>query len=533
MVLDVRPTSFVEQIEGERVRRVDVYLVSQLPTPNPLSTSYQVPGAQSPAGISGAPQVTSPRGGVEPTPQPVNININGIYPSLGGIQPQLRNDPNQSGGTVVGPAPQVNAPQNGPPTQMQILDGVIELWVGATDGFVRAAHLRMNVPSSRQDRPGRLEPVWQDTWVWFEDINEPFTITAPMNLTPPTPQPALATAIARATEEAASAANRPTTSGPTSSGPIPLPVRGAPTDPSAGGVSATPSGLEPRPVGTADANVAASERALLALASASGPRTGSKVTEVGVMLDVPWRGTIDSSGATVSTDGPAALGMVLESFGVTAPTADLQALATRWDEVRTDGDSVSIETLVRMAERGALRPIGTGRGPGGGDWTAAMAREFIRKGYPVLALVRPQVLTGGAVDPEQADRFIVLVGYDGDDVIYHDPTVENGAARRIDSMTLDQSWSQATPPRQGVVFGFGASVIGLLDGPGRSAQLRPEATATPQPITIRTTPTTELEPTPVVSEQAPAEGSGPHPALLAFLGILAGGVGFLIARLYR
>jgi hypothetical protein len=225
--------------------------------------------------------------------------------------------------------------------------------------------------------------------------------------------------------------------------------------------------------------------------------------------------------------------MILESFGVTAPTADLQALATRWEEVRTDGDSVSIETLVRIAERGALRPIGTGRGPGGGDWTAAMAREFIRKGYPVLALVRPQVLGGGEVDPEQADRFIVLVGYDGDDVIYHDPTVSDGAALRIDSMTLDQAWGQATPPRQGVVFGFGASVIGLLDGPGRSAQLRPEPTATPQPITIRTTPTTDVEPTPVTVDQAPAEGGGPHPALLAFLGILAGGVGFLIARLYR
>jgi hypothetical protein len=224
--------------------------------------------------------------------------------------------------------------------------------------------------------------------------------------------------------------------------------------------------------------------------------------------------------------------MILESFGVTAPTADLQALATRWDEVRTDGDSVSIETLVRMAERGGLRPIGTGRGPGGGDWTATMAREYIRKGYPVLALVRPQVLSGGDVDPEQADRYIVLVGYDRDDVIYHDPSVDNGAARRVDGMTLDQAWVQATPPRQGVVFGFGASVIGLLDGPGRSAQLRPEPTATPQPISIRTTPSADAEPTPIGAEQAPTEG-GPHPALLAFLGVLAGGVGFLIARLYR
>jgi hypothetical protein len=250
-----------------------------------------------------------------------------------------------------------------------------------------------------------------------------------------------------------------------------------------------------------------------------------------VLLDVPWRGTTDATGATIATDGPAAIGMLLESFGVTAPTADLQSLAERWEETRTDGDSVSIDTLVRMAERGALRPIGTGRGPGGGDWTAAMARDFIRKGHPVLALVRPQILSGGDVAPDQADRFIVLIGFEGDEIIYHDPSVEPGAARRIDDLTLDQAWMQATPPRQGVVFGFGASVIGLLDGPGRSAQLKPEPTATPQPINVRTVPTDVV---PAVAEPIePPTESGPPPALLAFLGILAGGVGFLIARLYR
>ncbi|MFN0074683.1 MAG: hypothetical protein ACKVVP_24635, partial [Chloroflexota bacterium] len=238
------------------------------------------------------------------------------------------------------------------------------------------------------------------------------------------------------------------------------------------------------------------------------------------------------AGANVATDGPTSLGMILESFGVTAPTADLQALAERWQETKTDGDSVSIDTLVRIAERGALRPIGTGRGPGGGDWTAAMARDFIRRGYPVLALVRPQVLFSGELAPEQADRFIVLIGYEGDEIIYHDPVSSDGTARRIDALTLDQAWVQATPPRQGVVFGFGASVVGLLDGPGRSAQVKPEPTATPQPFAIRATPVVVVAPTPEPVEQPPVE-SGPPPALLAFLGILAGGVGFLIARLYR
>lgn len=520
MVLDVRPTRFTEQIDGEMVMRVDVLLVNQIPTPNPLLAT-QTAGSgviSSSAGPSGSS-----------TPQPVNVT--GLYPSTGGIYPQLRNDPGVSvSQPVVAPS--------AAPNQLQIIDGIIELWVAASDGYVRAAHLRLNMPSARLDRPGRLEPVSLDAWVWYSDVNQAFTISAPTSLTPPTPQPALATAIARATEEARNATNASASSSSGStSGPIPVPVRGGLSDPSPGGSTsggAQPGGAQPqpKPIGTPDPNVTAAERALLALASASGPRTGSKVTETGIMLDVPWRGLQDPAGANVATDGPTALGMILEAFGVTAPTADLQALAARWQESKTDGDSVSIETLVRIAERGALRPIGTGRGPGGGDWTAVMARDFLRRGYPVLALVRPQIITGGAVAPDQPDRFIVIVGFEGDELIYHDPAVEGGAALRVSATTLDQAWIQATPPRQGVVFGFGASVVGLLDGPGRSAQVKPEATATATSISVRATPTVLVIPPSEPLEVAPSE-SGPHPALLAFLGILAGGVGFLIARMYR
>ncbi len=149
---------------------MDVFVVSQIPTPNPLTATYQL-GPSQPAPTSASGQL-SPSVGT--TPQSVNINITGIYPSLGGIQPQLRNDPG-TGSLVITPAPAVTN-SSSTPTQMQIIDGVIELWVGATDGLVRAAHLRLNLPSAREDCPGRLEPGWQDTWVWCSEINEPFTM---------------------------------------------------------------------------------------------------------------------------------------------------------------------------------------------------------------------------------------------------------------------------------------------------------------------------------------------------------------------
>jgi len=481
VVRDVYPTSDWADLDGEIVQRYEVPLGLAVPPPV--------------AALSVSGQVSAPVGapaGAQATPLPVATPV---------------------------PAP----------GQLLVMDGMAELWVSPLDKLVRLAHLQMFVPSVRQERAGRLEPAAVDVWVGFEDHNAPFTINVPLALAPATPLPAAATAAARAAE-GTPAAGVPT--GPGASIRPVLPTALAQRPPEG-------TGAEPAegPVSIADASLArsaAAERALLALASASGPRSGSRVDASGVVLDVPWRSVFDASGV-VATDGPASLSMILEAFGVAAPTGDLQALADRWQETRVAGEPIRLDTLIRMAERGSLRPIGTGRGPGGGDWTAALARDFIRRGYPVLALVRPAALLDGTSDDSQPDRFIVLMGVDGTQILYHDPTLAAGATRPIDPFTLDQAWASATPPRQGVVFGFGAGVIGLLDtNPRQPAPLtaRGEATLVPTVAIVAVTPTVLTEEQ-LARPETPAPAGGLHPIVLGFLGVLACGIGFLLARLYR
>ena len=58
-------------------------------------------------------------------------------------------------------------------------------------------------------------------------------------------------------------------------------------------------------------------------------RTSSRPCSMSrLMTRVPWRSQlVDPSGASLTTDGPASLGMILEAYGVMVGTADLEALA--------------------------------------------------------------------------------------------------------------------------------------------------------------------------------------------------------------
>ena len=130
---------------------------------------------------------------------------------------------------------------------------------------------------------------------------------------------------------------------------------------------------------------------------------------------------------------------------------------------------------------------------------------------------------------------VVLMGFDGDTLLYHDPSSPDGAARRAPPTELDPAWANAAPARQGVALGFGTNLSSLLDAPGRQAAATPAPTATAKPLPTLQAPA-------IATPQAEAGlqrsdsgglGGGIHPALLAFLAALTGGVGFVLARLLR
>jgi hypothetical protein len=222
--------------------------------------------------------------------------------------------------------------------------------------------------------------------------------------------------------------------------------------------------------------------------------------------------------------------MIMEAYGVIVSSADLQALGERYQEAREPGETLRAETLTRLAERGSLR-----RRDSGVEWSAAIARDYLRRGYPVLALVNPSLLTDAPPDQTFAapDRYIVLVGFDGDQLLYQDSASEAGEAS-VNAAALDRAWAAASPPRQGQAYGFGTNGIGLIGPPAQAAGAA--GTQAPQVTRVPATsvPIATAVPTPPGAEtQTTAAGFVLQPALIVFLIVLAGGVGFVVSRLVR
>ena len=261
-----------------------------------------------------------------------------------------------------------------------------------------------------------------------------------------------------------------------------------------------------------------------------------------MLLAVPWRGLpVGPTEVARAADGPASLGMILEAFGVGVGTPDLDALTTEWQRPSSPTESVQLATLIRIGERGSLRPLGPAFGSGGDEWTAALARDYLRRGYPVLALVQPALLSdlprpataasAEAVLPAavaQPARYVVLMGLEGEYLLYHDSATPDGAARRVLAADLDRAWAGVNPSRPGAAFGFGTGVVGLLD-PSRQASGTPAATAP-----AATAPAVSAAPRIEVVAQGvdqPSAPSGFHPAVLAFFTLLGAAASYLVARL--
>ena len=222
--------------------------------------------------------------------------------------------------------------------------------------------------------------------------------------------------------------------------------------------------------------------------------------------------------------------MILEAYGVNVKSADLQALGEKSQESLEPGDALRMETLTRLSERASLRTVGSGV-----EWNAAVARDYLRRGYPVLAFVRPGLLFDPPLEraPADPDRYIVLVGFDGDQLLYQDPSSESGE-HSVAPQILDRAWAAAAPPRQGQAFGFGSNWTSLIGPPGQTTAL---ATRAPQTTRLAATavPATAVAVvvTPPVTENTAPAGFGLQPVFVLFLVAVAGGVGFVVSRLIR
>ncbi|MCC7370217.1 MAG: C39 family peptidase [Chloroflexi bacterium] len=404
----------------------------------------------------------------------------------------------------------------------------VEAWVGLEDGLIRSERMTARVLPPIGDPKRMPDPIEFDMVLTYSDVNLPITI-----IPPPVPTP---TAI-------------PPTAGPASQGAgQPAAVQPAPDNGRQSGLQAptpglpgfpTPETSEPpesvieggeQPAQPSNATpgqreqALAAERALVALATGGQPRTGSYARGNNIVLDIPFRTQLDNTNYAPTNSGPASLAMVLGGYGTNVAVSDLRALMNGLDGNYSPGATVRIETIARVAERGGLNVIDLYRGARFNEWTVEQVREMIRRGYPVATLVQGAVLPGGTPQGAARERFITIVGMDGDELIYHDPAYPDegqGAARRIPGRLLEQGWLAASTPRLAAGFSLGPEGRGMLDS-ARSTEVGPGTpVASPSPDLQATVPViATLEPTPTPPAPEYPFGLPVHPVLVLFWLIL-------------
>jgi hypothetical protein len=294
-----------------------------------------------------------------------------------------------------------------------------------------------------------------------------------------------------------------------------------------------------------DGQLAASERARAALGSPGEPRLNSAKGADAVLLDVTFRTAQDGSEYSDTNSGVAALAMAMDSYGFSVPTADLRSLANELDRNYDVGEQPRIDLLSRVGQTAGLRSVGLYQGARLALWTADGVREKLRSGYPVLTMLRPPNPAG----PAEADRehYVLFIGYEGPDLIYHDPTYadEAGARRRIPSELLLQSWMDSPYSSRAAGLALGRSELGLFAAPAdlkaaaRSPELALGLTPVAPPTSVAVAPASlpglvpdaDLPLKAVVEAPAPspdpavsggAFGLPPlHPLMLAFFGVAA------------
>ncbi|MGH2457321.1 MAG: C39 family peptidase [Chloroflexota bacterium] len=175
----------------------------------------------------------------------------------------------------------------------------------------------------------------------------------------------------------------------------------------------------------------------------------------GFVLDVPYRGQYDGSPYQNSNCGPAALGMVLQAYGIQATTAQLRAAADQLQGTTGYDQGVALDFLQAIAQEAGLRTEGlTGANGRYRQWSIADLIAEVREGHPVITLVRYATLPDHAGSTSTSDHYVVVIGVTDQGLIINDPafTGNGGFRRPLAPDALMKAWRAASIPDQAVAF---------------------------------------------------------------------------------
>lgn len=169
--------------------------------------------------------------------------------------------------------------------------------------------------------------------------------------------------------------------------------------------------------------------------------------ERSVGMDVPYRTQLDGSAAAGANCGPASLGMVLDSFGISVPTDRLRTQAHRFQGTSGPDTGFSLEPLQGVAETYGLEAQGLLEGRRYRRWTLDDVREHLRAGHLVIPQLRYRLMPGREWAGINYDHYLVLTGVDGDDFYFNDPIPWSGRGQgRMTAAQLLRAWQNSDAP---------------------------------------------------------------------------------------
>ena len=197
--------------------------------------------------------------------------------------------------------------------------------------------------------------------------------------------------------------------------------------------------------------------ALAALASMLATSTALASAPSDVTLPVPHRTQADGSVWAGSNCGPAAIGMVLEAYGVKVPNGALRNRANQLLGIADPNTGTRVQDLARIVQEHGLSVTGPFEGNRFKRWTLEEVRAELESGRPLVIQVYYPLLPNHRKNPIATDHYVLLVGLSGDGFIFNDSADRDnpGFRQKITADELTKAWRASQYPFAGFSVGSG------------------------------------------------------------------------------
>jgi peptidase C39-like protein len=172
-------------------------------------------------------------------------------------------------------------------------------------------------------------------------------------------------------------------------------------------------------------------------------------------LPLPFRTQRDESPWAGSNCGPAALAMVLASYGIEQGNDDLRYFSHSYQGTWGRRGGTALQHLAQVAEDFGVRTVGLYDQDTFHQWTTAELRDEVAAGHPMIVLVKYRLLPGREYATIRYDHYVVLWDLTPDGFIYNDPIyggASEGFGRYMTDEQLAAAMGPTMEPRQAVAF---------------------------------------------------------------------------------